>query len=183
MKKILIILCFLMSAPAFAGLAEVKSVEDFTTSNPPKFIKIEAAKNFELSKDIDIYKGDILEGNITVKPPKIFKRNSTFIFYPSEYSNENEVVKLSQKYKGKYLKPINKGDAAKKAALTVGNKFIPGISVGYNLVEGAVENTEGNRAVSAIKSVYENSFLTFYKKGKYIEIKNGDTFYLYFRKL
>ncbi len=182
MKRILILLCFLLCSPAHANLAEVKSLNDFTTANPPKNIKIEAVKNFELSKGVAIHKGDVLEGNISVKPPRRLKRDATFTFYPDQYTTENEIVKLTQKYKGKYLKPIDKGNAAKSAALTVGNKFVPGVSAGYHLVEGAVENAEGNRAKSALCSLFNNSPLSLYKKGKDLEIKQGDNFYIYLTK-
>lgn len=182
MKKILLILSIFLAAPVYANLGEVKSVTDFTTSNPPKTVKLETVKNFELSKDTTIHKGCILEGNITVKPPRRLKRNATFTFYPSQYTDENETIKLSQKYKAKYIKPIDKGNAAKTAALTVGNKIVPGISAGYHLVEGAVENAEGNRAKSALYAFYENSPLSLFKKGKELEIKQGDIFYIYLTK-
>ena len=182
MKKILLILSLFLALPAHAGLGEVRSVDDFTTINPPKTIKLEAIKNFELSKDTSIHKGDILEGDITVKPPRRLKRNATFTFYPYQYSNENETIKLSQKYKGKYIKPIDKGNTAKKAALAIGNKIIPGMSTGYHLVEGAVANEEGNRVKSALYSLYENSPLSYFKKGKELEIKQGDDFYIYLTK-
>lgn len=182
MKKFLLILSLFLAVPAYANLGEVKSVDDFTTINPPDTIKLEAVKNFELGKDLTIQKGYILEGNISVKPPRRLKRNATFTFYPSQYTTENETVKLHQKYKAKYIKPINKRNAAKTAALTVSNKIVPGISAGYHLVEGAVTNAEGNRVKSALCAFYENSPLSLHKKGKELEIKQGDVFYIYLTK-
>ena len=182
MKKIVLILCILIGIPAYAGIEEFKALEDFATANPTETIKIQAIRDFEISKDNIINKNSIIEGSVTVKPRKRLKRNATFTFYPSSYTYENERTEIKDNIKGKYIKTPDTKNMAKSAALKIGSKFIPGVSAGYYLVNGAVNNEEGNRAKSAVYSLYENSPLSLWKMGKDIEIKKDDNFYLYLKK-
>lgn len=183
MKKVLISLAIvLISNPAFALLASVESLENFSTKNPPKTLKVRALKDFRLTSDMKIYKDAIIEGSIKVKPPKRLKRDATFTFIPLNYSyNEGDVHFINNKYSGKYIKPIDKKNVAKSAVLKVSNSIVPGVSAGYNLVKGAFENTEGNVAKSAAKSFYDNSPLSFLKKGNDIDIKNEEQFKIFFK--
>jgi len=183
MKKFLILISMIiMSDPAFALLASVESLEDFSSKNPPKTIKVKVLKDFNLTNDIKIYKDGIIEGNINIKPPKRLKRDATFTFVPINYAyTDDEKFYINKKCTGKYIKLIDKSNLAKSAVLRVGNTIVPGMSTGYNLVKGAIENTEGNVAKSAAKSMYDNSPLSFIKKGNDIEIKKEEQFKIFFK--
>ena len=89
---------------------------------------------------------------------------------------------VSQDITASYTEPIDKGQAAKNAALGVGNYFVKGLSMGVAAVEGAVKNEEDNRLKSSVVSVYEASPLSLANKGEDIEIKQSQVFYLKFPK-
>ena len=56
---------------------------------------------------------------------------------------------------------------AKKGAITAGNMLIGSfVGPGVALVEGTIKNEKGNRAKSAVVSVYESTPLSYANKGK-----------------
>ena len=62
-----------------------------------------------------------------------------------------------------------------------GEQFASGITVSYRAIEGAVENRKDGLsgvALGAVENVYDNSLLSYMKKGIEIEKKAGDKFYL-----
>lgn len=183
MKKLVsIIYIILLSSPVYAHIAGVKSLETFSTANPPKTLKVETVKDVTISKNIKIPAGNIIVGQIKIKPPKRFKRDATFTFTPSKYTcGEKCAYKVNKEFIGNYMKPINKKGVAKSAVLKIGDFVVPGVSIGYNLVNGAVKNEEGNVVKSAAAEVYENSPLSWFKKGSHIEIQKDNQFNLFFK--
>ena len=181
-KYLLLFLINLLCAPAFAGLVSVKSMEDFSTKNPPKTVKVEVVKPFNLSKDLRFEKGDIIEGEIKVKAPKRLKRNASFSLNNLYYAGNGSEFEPLKKYNANYFKPISAGDVAKGAAKKATNAVVPGISTGYSVIKEIKANEEGNLAKSTVVSLYDNSPLSFFSKGKDLEIKKEDTFDLFFKK-
>ena len=49
------------------------------------------------------------------------------------------------------------------------------------LVEGTIKNEQGNRAKSAVVSVYESTPLSYANKGKELEFKQGQVFIMNFK--
>ena len=139
-----------------------------------------------LDENITIPKGVIVKGRLTeVKSPKRLKRNASFSVIPVSYVDiKGNVVYIPVEYIGKFSPKfeVDKVDVAKNAALTVGNHFVKGISMGYHAVEGAVKNEEGNRFKSSAVSVYENSPFSYIEKGSELEIRRHDLFSLRFKE-
>ena len=57
----------------------------------------------------------------------------------------------------------------------------PVVGLGVALVEGTVKNEQGNRAKSAVVSVYESTPLSYANKGDELEFKKGDVFIMNFK--
>lgn len=187
MKKsffiILFVLLILFAQPAFSKNVEVKALEDFSTSNPPESISFIIEDDVVLKDSTVLHKGDTVFAKVDqVKNSKRLKRNATFTLFP-EYYVDNQQVKhnFEHNFVAKYTTGIDIKKPTKSAALTVGNHFIPGLSAGVAAIEGVVENSEGNRAKSAVKSVYDSSPLSYVEKGKEIDIRKNDSFLLKFK--
>lgn len=188
MKKILLFTAaFVIGTSALAETLKVEAITPFSTASPPKTIQVRSLGEIQLSPKVKINEGDILTGCLTdIKDPKRLKRNSTFKY---EIKNVTDANGTSVKVKGnniaKYVAPLNldKKEMAKSAALSVGNHFVEGLSMGYHAVEGAVksENGAGNRISSAVENVYEHSVLSYANKGEDIVINTGDIFGLKLR--
>ena len=176
----------LFMQPAFSvEVLKVESLSNFSTQNPPEYISLKAMSNVTLDENIIIPEGSIVKARLTdVKKPKRLKRNATFSVIPVSYTDEkgNE-IEITEEYIGKFSPKfeIDKADLAKNAALTVGDYFVKGVSLGYHAVEGAVKNEEGNRLKSSAVSVYDNSPFSYIKKGNELEIKEHDLFSLRFK--
>lgn len=190
MKKILfkvglltaICLCIL---PAYAERLHVQAMSDFSTFSPVNTITFKALNAIELSPEVKIWSGDVIEARINeVIPPKRLKRNASFRIVPISYTDSMGTTHtINEEFVGKYSPKfeLDKGELAKNTALTVGNYFFHGLSVGYHAVEGAVKNEEGNRAKSSVVSVYKNSPLSYVENGQELEIKAGDLFSFTFK--
>lgn len=184
---ILTVFCVLFIQPAFATeVLKVESLSNFSTLKPPKFISFKSMSSVTLDENITIPKGVIVKGRLTeVKSPKRLKRNASFSVIPVSYVDiKGNVVYIPVEYIGKFSPKfeVDKVDVAKNAALTVGNHFVKGISMGYHAVEGAVKNEEGNRFKSSAVSVYENSPFSYIEKGSELEIRRHDLFSLRFKE-
>ena len=184
---ILTVFCVLFIKPAFATeVLKVESLSNFSTLKPPKFISFKSMSSVTLDENITIPKGVIVKGRLTeVKSPKRLKRNASFSVIPVSYVDiKGNVVYIPVEYIGKFSPKfeVDKVDVAKNAALTVGNHFVKGISMGYHAVEGAVKNEEGNRFKSSAVSVYENSPFSYIEKGSELEIRRHDLFSLRFKE-
>ena len=80
------------------------------------------------------------------------------------------------------IKKIPPTTVIKKAALTVGDYFVKGLSICYSFVEGVVKNEkDDNRLKSGVKNAYEESPLSLISEGEQLDIKVGDDFYLVFK--
>lgn len=178
--------CALFIQPVFAAeVLKVESLSTFSTAKPPQYISLRAMSSVTLDENVSIPEGAVIKGRLTdVKTPKRLKRNATFSIVPLSYIDANgKTIKINGEYPGKFSPKfeIDKGDVAKSAALSVGNHFVKGISMGYHAVEGAVKNEEGNRLKSSAVSVYENSPLAYIEEGQELEIKINDLFSLRFK--
>ncbi len=189
MKQKILYFVFLMLLSAmfgktYAQTVEVESLSVFSTANPPASITIKLAEPLELSDELILDMGTTLNGDLVdVKSPKRLKRDADFSFKLKSYTDLDGMShKVSQDITASYTEPIDKGQAAKNAALGVGNYFVKGLSMGVAAVEGAVKNEEDNRLKSSVVSVYEASPLSLANKGEDIEIKQSQVFYLKFPK-
>ena len=187
MKKWLCLLSAMVFSAASVQAAEILQVESltkFSTAEYPAEVQLRALNDINLSTDIQIKEGYTVTGKLTdVSSPKRLKRDAKFSFMPLyyvDYSGKTNMIK--EPVEGKFTKDIeiNKGELAKSAALTVGNHFLQGLSMGYYAVEGAVKNESDNRFKSSVKSVYEHSPLSYVEKGQDIEINVHDVFGLKF---
>ena len=188
MKKWLCLLSamvFTVASVCAAEILQVESLTKFSTAEYPAEVQLRALNDINLSTDIQIKEGYTVTGKLTdVSSPKRLKRDAKFSFMPLyyvDYSGKTNMIK--EPVEGKFTKDIeiNKGELAKSAALTVGNHFLQGLSMGYYAVEGAVKNESDNRFKSSVKSVYEHSPLSYVEKGQDIEINVHDVFGLKFK--
>ena len=169
---------------------KVVSLNDFSTNSPSKTIDVKLLDAATLGK-YEIKEHSILHCNVVeIVDPKRGKRHAPFFVQPAYYTNSNETIKIENEYYGKYsktvlskeeLKKIPPSRVVKKAALTVGNYFVKGLSIGVSFVEGIAKNKEDNRIKSGFVNAYEESPLAYIEEGEQLEIKVGDEFYLVFK--
>ena len=189
MKKFLLLLAaILIFIPAVnAKNVKVRATEDFSTANPPKIWSIELVDGFESKDGMPFYAGSVITGKVTnVTSPKRLKRNASFSFIPVSYhdSLSGRDYNIKEQIRGKYsaLTDVTVGSVVKTGAVAAGSHFVSGfIGPGVALVEGAVKNENGNRAVSAVKSVYESTPVSYVEKGKELEIKKNQIFVMSFK--
>ena len=188
MKKLLLILsALLIISPAIAKSVKVEALSDFSTENPPQFWRLKVVEGFVADNNFVVHPNSIIEGKITdVTSPKRMKRNASFTFIPHTYYDPQigYTKDVKRDFEGKYSKKseITAKKVAKKGAITAGNILVSGfIGPGVALVEGAVKNEEGNRAKSAVVSVYESTPLSLANKGAEMEFKKGQIFYMNFK--
>jgi len=187
MKQKILFLCFsimvtAMFSKAYAATIEVRSLEEFSTANPPASISVELLEPLEINENQTIKAGVVVTGKLVdVKKPKRLKRDATFSFKPVSYTDENGVRHaISTNIKGKLSEPLDTVELAKDAALGVGNFFVKGIKTTAAVVEGTVKNEQGNRLKSAGYSLYESTPVSYVEQGEDIKIKKNDSFYLKF---
>ena len=190
MKKfvlILVLILFLTSLQADAKNVKVEALSDFSTVNPPSTWEVKIVDGFVTKDGTEIYSGSQIKGKIDgVTDPKRLKRNANFSFIPYEYYDavSRRTYKVDKNIVGKYssMSDVTVGAVVEKGAVTAGSYFISGlISPGVALVKGAVKNEEGNRAKSAAVSVYESTPISYVSKGKGLEIKKGQIFFMSFK--
>lgn len=187
MRKFIIFICFIMAGtiPAIADTMAVQSVTRVSTTSPEKIIKVRVIRDCTLA-DIPLKIGYILEGKmLSVTDPKRLKRNASFTFYPMNYTDlDGTTTHIPVLYVGTFSPKfeIDAGSLAKSAALSVGDHFVKGISMGFYAVQGAVQNKEGNVLTSAVSNVYENSIFSYIEKGKQLDIPPSTCFGLKFKE-
>ena len=186
MKKFcwtIFLLLIMLSQPVLAKPIAVEALSDFTTENPPKEMSIKLLEDIAVDDTLTIKAETIVDGNvIDVTDPKRLKRNASFTFVPTSYKDERgQVVVIKNYYPAKYTTKVNKGQLAKSAALSVGNFFVKGLSIGYSAVEGAIKNEKDNRFKSSVTEVYQDSPLSYVEKGEELVIEKGQLFFLNFR--
>ncbi len=188
MKKILLLSVILLISimPVNAETLQVQALSEFNTENPPASIEVKAVSDMDLDEELLIMDGYILKGNLVdVVSPKRLKRDATFSIVLTEYTDNNGQKHIippdGKQFKGKFTTGIDYKHAAKSAALSVGNFFVKGLSLGYAAVEGAVKNEDGNRIKSSAHSVYESTPLSYVEKGEDILIAKDQVFCLKFK--
>ena len=177
------LLLIMLSQPVLAKPIAVEALSDFTTENPPKEMSIKLLEDIAVDDTLTIKAETIVDGNVVdVTDPKRLKRNASFTFVPTSYKDERgQVVVIKNYYPAKYTTKVNKGQLAKSAALSVGNFFVKGLSIGYSAVEGAIKNEKDNRFKSSVTEVYQDSPLSYVEKGEELVIEKGQLFFLNFR--
>lgn len=161
----------------------VEALADFSTEKPVSTYALKILDDIELDSNTNLKNGYIIEGKIVdVSDPKRLKRDANFVFVPEKYKElDGRIVAIKGYYPAKYTTKLNKKEIAKSAALSVGNLFVKGLSMGYSAVEGAIKNEQDNRLKSTVNAVYEKSPLSYVEKGSQLEIKAGDVFLLNFK--
>ena len=193
-KKILLTVCALFltftAATAASDKIHVTMVGEFNTANPSQNIDVRVIEDGILGHYL-LRKGDIIHCNIVkVTDPKRGKRSASFAVCPTSYTSEGNTVTIKENYYGNYsarilskeeLKKVDAMKVGKKAALTVGNHFVKGLTAGVTLAEGMIENEEGNPIESGVKKVYKESPLSYVEKGQELSLDSDDSFYLIFK--
>lgn len=188
MKKFLLLgmLLSISLNPVMAKNIKVQAMSDFSTANPPETWQLRIVEDINTKDGYNVVGGSVIEGRIEdVKSPARLKRNASFVFVPVRlYDTYGESHEIEQEVTGKYssLSDVSVGSVAKQGAVIAGNKLLDGFfGPGVALVEGAVKNQQGNRAKSAVVSVYESTPLSYANKGKEIEIKKNQIFVMSFK--
>jgi len=187
MKNFIICLFFIFAGfvPAFADTMAVQAVTEISTEHPQNIIKVRVMRDCTLGS-IQLGIGYVLEGKmLSVTDPQRLKRDAGFTFYPMNYTDfSGKKTHIPVLYVGTFTPKfeIDAAKLAKSAALTVGDHFIKGISMGFYAVQGAVENKEGNVLTSVVNNVYENSIFSYIEKGEQLNIKPATCFGLKFEE-
>lgn len=180
----LVLLCLMVSVSckAYAQTIEVKSVNNFSTANPPKTVSVILQEPLEVENGVFLAPGVEMLGNLTdVVSPKRLKRDADFSFEPISYTDLNGESHVPDwNIDASYTQPIDKKKLAKKTALGVGSFFVKGLSVGVAAVSGAVQNENGNRIKSSVSSAYQASPFSYAEKGQDLEVLAGQNFFLKF---
>ena len=178
---------FLIINPVIAKNIKVEALSDFSTVNPPKIWKIKIIEGFVADNGQAVHPNTIVEGKIIdVTSPKRLKRAAAFTFVPQTYYDPRigYTQDVKRDFQGKYSSKtdMTAKNVAKKGALTAGNLLVGSfVAPAVGLVEGAVKNSEGNRAKSAVVSAYENTPLSYASKVKELEFKKGQVFIINFK--
>ena len=193
MKKILIIIgiiLFQITSCDAACQMKVVALEEFKTDAPSETLKVKVLQDATLGQ-YDIGVNSILECQVLqILDPKRLKRNASFYVKPISYTVNDTTCKIEEDFYGKYstfvlskeeIKEIPPGKVIKKAALTVGDYFVKGLSTCVAFVQGFAKNEKNNRFKSGVVNAYEESPLSYISEGQQLDIKVGDDFYLVFK--
>ena len=188
MKQKYLYLCFIIFIAgvfnsAYSQTIEVRSMNSFSTADPPSSISVQIMEPLEVNSDEFLEAGFKLNGDLyDVVSPKRLKRDADFSFRPITYiDNDGKRHDITTDITASYTEPLDKGKVAKNAALSIGNFFFKGLKAGASAIAGAVKNEQGNRMKSAGVSLYEASPVSYVEKGEDIVIKKDDIFYLKFK--
>ncbi len=192
MKKYIIALMLLLQVTACHAATQIKVValEEFRTDKPTETLKVRVLQDAVLG-NYDIGVNSILECQVLkIVDPKRLKRNASFYVKPLSYTVNDTTCKIEEDFYGKYstfvlskeeIKEIPPGKVIKKAAMTVGDYFVKGLSTCVAFVQGFVKNEKDNRLKSGVVNAYEESPLSYISEGQQLDIKVGDDFYLVFK--
>ena len=168
----------------------VEAAEEFSTTNPIQRIDL-IVTDGTLLGNYNLKPGDVLHCEVVkVTNAKRGKRNASFTVCPDSITSGGNIVSIPKEYYGKYttkilskeeLKNVDKKKLGKKAVKSVGNHFVKGVAPVASLAEGVIKNESGNRVQSGLKQVYKDSALSYAEKGKELDIKPGEQFYLKFK--
>lgn len=190
MKKIvlfLLVAAAICTQPVMAKNVKVEAVSDFSTANPKSVWEVKIVESFTTKNGYYVPQGTIIRGKIkNVTDPKRLKRNANFDFVVTDCINPetNKDTLVKKNIVGKYssLTEVTPLKVVETGAIAAGNKLV-GAYIGPSvaLVKGVTQNEEGNRAKSAVVSVYESTPLSYASKGKELEIKKGQVFVMSFK--
>lgn len=194
MKKIyflFVIICIQVSSCFAATHLKVVAMDEFKTEAPAKEINVRVVEDATLGS-YDLGVNSVLHCEVlAIVDPKRGKRNASFFVKPISYTTGNTTCIIEEEMYGKYskfvlskeeIKKIPPTTVIKKAALTVGDYFVKGLSICYSFVEGVVKKEkDDNRFKSGVKNAYEESPLSLISEGEQLNIKIGDSFYLVFK--
>ena len=192
MKKYIIALMLLLQVTACHAATQIKVValEEFRTDKPTETLKVRVLQDAVLG-NYDIGVNSILECQVLkIVDPKRLKRNASFYVKPLSYTVNDTTCKIEEDFYGKYstfvlskeeIKEIPPGKVIKKAAMTVGDYFVKGLSTCVAFVQGFAKNEKDNRFKSGVVNAYEESPLSYISEGQQLDIKVGDDFYLVFK--
>lgn len=181
MKKFLLLITmfFIFIAPANAKATQVEALSSYDSNVPSetitfKIVTPNTIENFGLLEN-----GDILEATVVrAKNNTRLKQNATFSVKITKITSTNGNVQYPENLYAKYTTEIDKVETTKTVALSVGDRFVKGMTFGFRTVEGAIKNPEGNRAKSAGVALYNATPLSYISKGNDIVINKGDNFLL-----
>ena len=165
---------------AFAQIMKMEMVSQFHSDKPAKYVELKFQGDATIYNSI-IYSGTIVNCEvIDVSEPKRLKRNASFTCIPKTYTYYNsEPEAFKTKIKIKYIRILDSKIIAMNAATSVASfaasKFVPGLGLGINAVEGAIEAEDGERLKSAATNLYEHTPFSYIRKGYYETINIGDT--------
>ena len=193
MKKIFITLFLLLVNVSLCQAAtqlKVVALKEFKTAEPSKTLDVKVLQSGTLGQ-YDIGVNSILHCQVLqIVDPKRGKRNATFFVRPLSYTVNDTTCTIDEEFYGKYskfvlskeeIKEIPAGKVIKKAALTVGNYFVKGLSTCVAFAQGVAKNEKQNRFKSGVANAYEESVLSYISEGEQLDIKVGDDFYLVFK--
>ena len=180
-KNILLILSFLILfvAPANAKATLVEAMTPYNSNTPADTMLLRVITPTYIEDFGILQQGDILDATIVrAKDNTRLKQNATFSVKIYKITYANGETQYPENLYAKYTTEWDKIETSKSIALSVGNKFVKGLTFGYRTLEGAIKNPEGNRAKSAGVALYNATPLSLISKGENIEIKTGDNFLL-----
>lgn len=192
LKRILLTLaciCINVAASMAATQIKVIAAEEFTTENPSEMINVIVPEETVLGEYTLGTNSTLHCKLLKVVDPKRGKRSAGFFVQPTSFTYQDETTVIKEDMYAKYskfvlskeeLKKIPPFKIAKSAALSIGNYFVKGISIGYYFLEGAVKNEEGGRLKSGAKSAFDATPLSLVEEGAELDIKVGDEFYFVF---
>lgn len=179
MKKILnfLLVIFFLSAQAIAANIKIMSLQNFSTSSPPKYYKAkivetEMLKDGFLFEENSVICGEILE----VVSPKRGKRDAYAILSINKVMIGPHQEKLRSPYLAKVVgyEPLNPKKVAFSLATTAAGFVVKGATQGITFIQGVAQNEEGNRLKSGVVNVYKNSPLSFIEPGEQLDVEVGD---------
>lgn len=181
MRKLLLLLTLIIFfvAPAYARATQVEAMTPYNSNTPADTIIFKVITSTYIENFGTLQNGDIIDATVVrAKDNTRLKQNATFSvkIYKITYANGTTVY--PENLYAKYTTEWDKVETTKTVALSVGNRFVKGMTFGYRTVEGAIKNPEGNRAKSAGVALYNATPLSLISKGKDLEIKVGDNFLL-----
>ena len=183
MKKYLYVICLFLLIPAFAINIVAQSMTDIGKDCKNSKFRAKVIKGASFKNNFSFIKNDIIEGTIIqYVEPKRAKRSAYVILRPDCVIRNNAKTSYNYKdieakviiHKEKDVKEMGvKGGVS--AGLTVGSRYAPGLSQAYYFTKGAVHpEKDKNRLTSGVKSVYDNSVLSYVEKGNDIHIKKDE---------
>lgn len=186
MKKGLI-LFLLMIFPFLTQAVEAKTIKmiaitqnDFSTNSSIKDIALKISGNYEINSSKHIPDGLLLDGTIVkIREPKRGKLGAVAYFQLKSYTipssgktvqvkNPNAIGKITE------YKPLDIKSKSVDLGVSAAGLLVDNISYPINFVRGVATAEEGeNRLKAGAELTYEKSMLSYFSKGKHINVPAG----------